>query len=119
MAIHDRYTEEEVEYIKKYYPTASWDKMLADLNRDKDSITTKAYRLGVKREDRKFINYTDEEDKLIAELYANTDYGSLNSRINALIAEKMPNRTLLSIKDRANRLGCYIRNPWTEEGHSR
>jgi len=44
------WTEEEEEKLRKYYPTASWDKLLRLLpKRTKHTIVTKAYRMGIKR----------------------------------------------------------------------
>ena len=45
------YTNEEIEIIKKYYPFGDWESLLGKLpNRDKNSIISKAWKLGIKNE---------------------------------------------------------------------
>ena len=49
--IYEIYSNEEIHILEKYYPTGDWETLLKLLpNRDKNSITTKAYKLGIKQD---------------------------------------------------------------------
>ena len=69
MAIHDKYTEAEVEFIKENYNNMEWDDIIEGLykisgiKRRKQSIVSKASKIGLKRTNASFSSYTQEEDK--------------------------------------------------------
>lgn len=48
---YEVYSDEEINILKKYYPIGDWDKLFKLLpNRNKQSIVTKASKLGIKQE---------------------------------------------------------------------
>lgn len=99
-----KYSDEEIEIIKKYYPTegTKCSKMLN--NRSVSSIHIMAKKLGIK-----FINpLTDEEIEIIKKHYEK-EGKDITKRIN---------KPLASIQYKANELGLYsqaYRASWTEE----
>ena len=121
MAIHDKYTEAEVEFIKENYNNMEWDDIIEGLykisgiKRRKQSIVSKASKIGLKRTNASFSSYTQEEDKLIIEAYNNATHSNLIDILNDLVKNKMPHRTVGSIQNRATRLGAVVRYPWTQE----
>lgn len=60
MAIHDGFTELEINYLIDNYTTESWENLINGINqispfkRDKFSLITKASELGIKRSGVKF-----------------------------------------------------------------
>lgn len=121
MAIHDKYTEAEVEFLKENYNNMEWDDIIEGLykisgiKRRKQSIVSKASKIGLKRTNASFSSYTQEEDKLIIEAYNNATHSNLIDILNDLVKNKMPHRTVGSIQNRATRLGAVVRYPWTQE----
>lgn len=99
-----KYSDEEIEIIKKYYPTegTKCSKMLN--NRSVSSIHIMAKKLGIK-----FINpLTDEEIEIIKKHYEK-EGKDITKRIN---------KPLASIQYKANELGLHsqaYRASWTEE----
>lgn len=114
MARPDTFTIEEIDWIKENYPTASWDEILNRINHTKTQISSKAHKLGVKRTI-EFSKYTEDEDNLIREFYRNLEYAELDDKIETFVREKLPHRTISSVKNRASRLGCSVRKHWTDE----
>lgn len=120
MAIHDAYTQKEIDYIIKNYPTAPWEQMLSDINkispvpRDKQSIIAKASALGIKRSRTRFGRFTPDEDALIREVYEASDERTISDSIQRMIDTHMPHRTIGSICTRASKIGAVVRKAWTD-----
>lgn len=120
MAIHDAYTQKEIDYIIKNYPTASWEQMLSDISkispvpRCKQSILAKASELGIKRSKARFGRFTPDEDALIREVYEASDERTISDNIQRMIDTNMPHRTIGSICTRASKIGAVVRKAWTD-----
>lgn len=108
-----KYTIEEDELIKKYYPLGSWDEVLKHLpNRNKDSIQQRAKKLKVsfKSYDKYFFDEIDSEEKAywLGFIYADgytTDDGRFGIELASVDKEhiqKLLNsmKSNLKIKDR-------------------
>lgn len=66
---NNRWSEKEIQLLKEYYPTESWDSLLNMFpNRRKDELIGKAYKLKIKREE---YYWTQEELDIILDAYHN------------------------------------------------
>ena len=121
MAIHKGYSKAEIEFLKENYKDMDWEEIIDGLYkisgilRNKQSIIGKASHMGIKRLNASYAKYTPEEDKLIIEAYNKAIDSTLDNILNDLVKNKMPHRTVQSIKVRATRLGAIVRYPWTQE----
>lgn len=100
-----KWTDEEVEILKKYYPTGDMDELLKMLpNRTLGRIRDKANKLGIKREvvskrkeTGKMLVWTDEEVDLLKKVYADLS--------NKELLEMFPRFDIRRIRNKARRLG--------------
>lgn len=121
MAIHDGFTELEINYLIDNYTTESWENLINGINqispfkRDKSSLITKASELGIKRSGVKFSCFTTEEDDLIRHVYDTYKCSEIGEALEKMVKEKMPYRTVLSVRNRASRLGLKIREFWSDD----
>lgn len=115
MAIHDKISEEDTQWIIENYPTASWEELTSHLGKSKGAIIAKAAKLGVKRSNVKYSAYSKEEDALLRSVYENSNSTNLRSNLKKLISDGSLNRTNASIRARAYELGLLVRHRWTPE----
>ena len=102
-----KWTREEIQVLKNHYPTLEWNKLLKLLHRHKkEDIITKAYKLGVKREQ---YYWSDEDICILKNAY------SQNLKVKDI--EKLLNYkfTYGAIVTKANVLGIIKVKKWTDE----
>lgn len=114
-----KYTDEDIEFLKHYYPIADW-KAISDRfpNVTPQGIKSKMSKLGIHVNDRyakqhttfKRKVWTSDEDALLIENYSNKTMDQ--------IQELFPDRTLNSIKNRAVKFGLIsyerIKSSWEQ-----
>lgn len=102
----DRWDDEEVEILRKYYPTSSMKEMLKLLpKRTRSSIIAAAARYNIKKES----FFTEEEDEVIRQEYGKTKTKDLAVKLG---------RTEGSVRCRARMLGLKTRKAaivWSRE----
>mgnify|MGYP004598786563 CR=1 FL=1 len=93
-----KWTEEEIEWLKENYKTASWEEILKKLPYTKQAISTKANRVfGLKKTDKEIqYRWTKEYNDFLKENYENGDMEEIMKVI------PFPNHT---IQCQANRFG--------------
>ena len=100
-----RFTDDDVEFLKEYYPYGDWNFIMERFpNTSKESIITKASKLGIK-----MINessWSEQELDIIRKYY---------SENIKLVQELLPNRTYKSIVTKAKRIGIKSREFWSNE----
>ena len=100
-----RFTNNDIEFLKEYYPYGDWDFIMKHFpNTSKQSIMTKASKLGIK-----MINessWSEQELDIIRKYYAEDI---------KLVQELLPNRTYKSIVTKAKRIGIKSREFWSNE----
>ena len=98
------YTEEELELLKKYYPTEGPSCYVRFPNRTKDGIVKQANALGIKHT----RYWTEEEKKIFKKYYPTEGYK---------VIERLPNKSLSSIKSYGSILKVtkIIDCNWTKE----
>ena len=107
-----KWTEEEIEWLKENYKTASWEDMLERLPHTKSAISTKANRLlGLKKTDKEIqYHWTKEYNDFLKANYENGDMNEIMKKI------PFPNQT---IRCQANRFGLKrnknLKKIFTEE----
>jgi len=95
----NHYSTEDIEYLKKNYATTSWEEMFFVLGRDRDSITNKACKLGLKRAERESMwSFSDRE-------YLIENYSTMTARE---IGDKL-GKTNFSVYHKAKKLGLRKR----------
>lgn len=109
------YSDEEIQWLKDNYSTASWEVMESTLKRSKAAIIGKASKLGLNKDGSKNGNYTPYEDELIREVYENSDSTTLSDNLCSLIEQKLKTRTVKGLQTRAWYLGLCVRHKWTDE----
>ena len=73
------WTDEEICFLKKYYPCEDWDFLKTYLKRDKESIIHKAYELKVRRN----FGFSDTDLKILIDEYAKgTEYKIIKDKLN-------------------------------------
>jgi DNA-binding CsgD family transcriptional regulator len=109
-----KWTEQEIEYLKKWYCKKPTTQIAKYLDRTEDSIRRKADRLGI----------TDASNKIRGEEWKEKEINYLKKWYNKKTIRELAatlNRSRSSIQNKANRLGLLDsdkRNdsrPWTEE----
>lgn len=107
-----KWTEEEIEWLKENYKTASWEDMLERLPYTKSAISTKANRLlGLKKTDKEIqYHWTKEYNDFLKANYENGDMNEIMKKI------PFPKQT---IRCQANRFGLKrnknLKKIFTEE----
>ena len=100
-----RFTAEDIQFLKDYYPYGDWDFIMKHFpNSTKQSIMTKASKLGIK-----MINehtWTEDEVNVIKKYYT-TDIRKVESLLS--------NRTPDTIRCKAQKLGIKNREFWSDE----
>lgn len=100
-----RFTAEDIQFLKDYYPYGDWDFIMKHFpNSTKQSIMTKASKLGIK-----MINehtWTEDEVNVIKKYYT-TDIRKVESLLS--------NRTPDTIRCKAQKLGIKNREFWFDE----
>jgi hypothetical protein len=97
------WTSDQLNYLRKYFPTGDLDKIAFTLGKTRAAIKTKAKVLGLRREVNIKHKFTEAEDEFIIDNYATT----FTSKIaNALGVSKS------SIYNRAALLGLKKDNEW-------
>lgn len=100
-----RFTAEDIQFLKDYYPYGDWDFIMKHFpNSTKQSIMTKASKLGIK-----MINehtWTEDEVNVIKKYYT-TDIRKIESLLS--------NRTPDTIRCKAQKLGIKNREFWSDE----
>ena len=100
--LSNRWTEEEDNIIREYYPTEGCNVYKRLSGRTKSSCAIRANKLNIK-----YINYwTEEEDNIIIEYYPTEGCN---------VYKRLPDRTKSSCAIRANKLNIKRDNRWTEE----
>jgi hypothetical protein len=102
----NRWTQEKIKLLRENYPTEEWDVLLEILHPfNKEDITTKAYKLKIKR----LINaeYSEEEIEILKDKYHLLPTKEL--------MKLLPYRSEFSIATKANKLGLVSREKWTQE----
>lgn len=89
-----KWLKEEVEFLKKFYPTKSAHELAKVLKRSPEAIQNKAQALGIKSVRR---YWSKEEEAVLREHYEKASYDELK--------EMLPKRSLGAIKKRAQQLG--------------
>ena len=117
-----KYTKEDIEFLKMYYPIGDWNKIFERFpNASKQSIFSKMSKLKIHYNNKSFKNndnfknkkqkWTEEEIKIIKENYSLYDI----DRVQLLL----PNRSKNAIIIMANKLGVLSFNKtnaiWTDE----
>jgi hypothetical protein len=93
------YNQEDIEYLKKNYATTSWEELTFMLGRDRDSITSKACKLGLKRAERE-STWSSDDIKYLVE-----NYPTMTARE---IGEKL-GKSRFSVYHRAGKMGLKKR----------
>ena len=100
-----RFTNEDIEFLKKYYPSGDWDIIFKRIpNVSKQSIQTKMSKLGIKQINESI--WTDEEIKILKQYYE-IDISK--------VQDLLPNRSYKSICTKAQRIGIKNREFWSDE----
>lgn len=117
-----KYTEEDIDFLKIYYPIGDWDKIFERFpNISKQSIFSKMSKLKISYNNKKFKNnenyknkkqkWTNEEIKIIKDNYSNYNIDYVQSLL--------PNRSKNAIVLMANKIGVLSFNKtnanWTDE----
>lgn len=99
-----RYTEDDIIFLKKYYPIGDWNAIFKRFpNIDKSSIHSKMSQLGIKQ----IIQNTWTEKELCI-LKNNYTFGDVKK-----LCELLPGRSYKAITTKAKRIGLYTREFWT------
>lgn len=120
MARHNTFTQEEEKFLIENYSSMAWDELIDGISRicnrprKKQAIISKAFCLGLRRSSARNGCFTEEEKRLIEEVYTTSTEQSLTDNINRLISTKMPHRTFGSIQTWASNHGLRMREPWTD-----
>lgn len=102
---NNRWSKKQIHYLKAHYPNAEWKELLKNLAPfSKEGITTKAYKLGIKRNSN---FYTEKEEKILRKFYGKVSFHEL--------LKMLPNRTESSVVSKVNHMGLKIREFWSEE----
>lgn len=104
-----RFTEEDIDYLKIYYPLGDWDKIYERFpNISKQSIYTKMSELNITANNFYEENiWTEEELNILKENY---EYGNIDS-----LCRMLPNRSYKAITTKAKRIGLKTRDFWSIE----
>ena len=103
-----RWTKQEIETLKKIYPTANKEELERTFNRSISAITFKANNLDLKRQQ----YWTKKEEALLRKYYASLPDNELSELLG---------RTVASIRNKASRLNlkkhktASSAQPWTQE----
>lgn len=104
-----RFTDEDIEYLKIYYPLRDWDKILKRFpNVSKQSIYTKMSKLNITADD--FYEEQTWTEKELNILKENYKYGNID-----YLCQLLPNRGYKAITTKARRIGLKTRELWTTE----
>lgn len=104
----NKYTDEDIEFLKEYYPKGDWDTILKRFpNYNKNTISSIASKHKIKAEAFFSNRWTKEELDILEKYYPSGDIDK--------IQELLPNRTYKSITTKAKRLGLRSREYWSEE----
>jgi len=98
----DRYTEEEIIFLKENYPSLGPRETSEALGRPEYSIIDKVAELGIR-----FEFWTEKEIKIIKENYSKLPKKEMD--------KLLPGRNYSSVKAFANRRGLIKNNRWREE----
>lgn len=102
------WTDTEIQWLKENYSSASWDEIISNIHRTKETIIKKASRLGVKRVGVSYSKYTDEDRKII-------EAHCKEMSMKELQTKYFPNRTVASLLTYMLKSGIHIREHWTDE----
>jgi len=95
----DRWTDEQVSYLKENYNTTPFMEMSKHINRSERAIKQKASSLGLTRERREYIRWSREE---VA--YLEQSYGHIETEI---IAKKL-GKNVDAVRQKAYKLDLFI-----------
>lgn len=102
-----RWTEDELQYLRKNYASAEWPDIFRNLDRwSKEDITTKAYKLKVHRD---VFFWSSEDITLLNSLYANGASGT--DMVDAFDSRF----SVEAIYTKAHKLGICTREKWSDE----
>lgn len=96
----ERYTEEEIAFIKENFDKMQYKELAEIMGRSKDSLADKIMSLGLKKG--KHTVFSEEEKKIILENYP--------TKGEAFFKAVMPDKKYSTIKSYCNRHGIYKRN---------
>lgn len=102
---NSRWTNDEIDILKEYYPTESMRVLFSKLPRhaNPQSIVGKAYKLGIKK---KLGRWTSEELKLLKEKYKTTSAKELYELFGG-------NHSILAVRTKARKTGLASNLFWT------
>jgi hypothetical protein len=93
------YSPEDIEYLKKSYANTSWEELTFMLGRDRDSITNKACKLGLRRKERESTWSSRDIE------YLEENYSAMTARE---IGEKL-GKSRFSVYHKAGKMGLRKR----------
>ena len=68
-----KWTDEELELLRRHYPDDSWETILSLIHRNKGNIITKASKLGIVRNSsNKKVEWSDDEIEILKQVYLTT-----------------------------------------------
>lgn len=102
---HYRFTKEDIEFLQKHYPNDAWNVIMDHFPKcTKNSIITKAYKLGIKRN----VNeWTENEIQTLKDNYKKMTV--------AQIQELLPHRSISAIRCKMEKLRLLQRPLWNIE----
>ena len=102
---HYRFTKEDIEFLQKHYPNDAWNVIMDHFPKcTKNSIITKAYKLGIKRN----VNeWTENEIQTLKDNYKKMTV--------AQIQVLLPHRTVGAVGAKLKNLGLKSKELWTVE----
>lgn len=103
----EKWTEDRVQKFIEMYPSASWSELTEEFGLSKSSLMTAACSIGVKRDKCSMAKYTTEEDNIIIHMVQ-------DGRHISEIHDKLPWRTILSLKSRIQKICEPRRFKWTD-----
>lgn len=104
----NKWTQQELLFLKEHYPDDSWDNILLYIKRSKDDIVHKASDLGIKRNSKnKKIEWTNDEIETLRSVY-------LYYKIIDIKNIFFPNKSKDSIIKMMGKLRLLKSRPWTD-----
>ena len=94
------YSPEDIEYLKRNYEKTSWEELTFMLGRDRDSITNKACKLGLKRAEQRESTWSFGDRE-----YLINNYSTMTARE---IGEKL-GKSRFSVYHKAGKMGLRKR----------